>query len=95
MRRIVCASLIAVPICAASNEVCHATPIAPLTAIQAGSGTLALVYSRPYRRSHQYIVIPRTRDYGWWPQGQYRWFPFGPARWGYWCEPVSYYRLSC
>ena len=41
------------------------------------------------------IVIPLTRDYGWWPQGQYRWFPFGPARWGYWCYPASYYRLSC
>src|SRR5262249_48911546 len=48
-----------------------------------------------YRHSHHYIVIPLTRDYGWWPQGQYRWFPFGLARWGYWCEPASYHRLSC
>jgi hypothetical protein len=47
------------------------------------------------RHSHHYIVIPLTRDYGWWPQGQYRWFPFGPARWGYWCEPASYHRLNC
>ena len=48
-----------------------------------------------YRHSRHYIVIPLTRDYGWWPQGQYRWFFFGPARWGYWCEPASYHRLSC
>jgi hypothetical protein len=48
-----------------------------------------------YRHSHRYIVIPLTRDYGWWPQGQYRWFPFGLARWAYWCEPASYHRLSC
>jgi hypothetical protein len=48
-----------------------------------------------YRRSRQYIVIPLRRDYGWWPQGQYRWFPFGPARWGYWCEPADYHHLSC
>ena len=47
------------------------------------------------RHSHHYIVIPLTRDYGWWPQGQYRWFPFGLARWGYWCEPTSYHHLSC
>jgi hypothetical protein len=47
------------------------------------------------RNSHRYIVIPLTRDYGWWPQGQYRWFPFGLARWAYWCEPASYHRLSC
>jgi hypothetical protein len=51
--------------------------------------------ARHYRRSHHYIVIPLTRDYGWWPQGQYRWFPFGLARWGYWCEPVDYHHLSC
>jgi hypothetical protein len=48
-----------------------------------------------YRHSHQYIVIPLSRDYGWWPQGQYRWFPFGLARWAYWCEPASYHRLRC
>lgn len=95
MRRIVCASLFAALICAAMNQACHATPIAPLTGIQAGSRNITLVYSERSRRSHQYIVIPRTRDYGWWPQGQYRWFPFGLARWGYWCEPVSYHRLSC
>ena len=53
------------------------------------------VYSHHYRHAHHYIVIPRARDYGPWPQGQYRWFPFGPARWGYWCEPVSYYHLNC
>src|SRR5262249_19574433 len=51
--------------------------------------------ARNYRRSHRYIVIPLRRDYGWWPQGQYRWFPFGLARWGYWCEPASYHHLSC
>jgi hypothetical protein len=61
-----------------------------LTGASSGSRT-----GHHYRHSHQYIVIPRTRDYGWWPQGQYRWFPFGLARWGYWCEPATYYRLSC
>jgi hypothetical protein len=48
-----------------------------------------------YRHLRRYIVIPLRRDYGWWPQGQYRWFPFGLARWGYWCEPADYHRLSC
>ena len=49
----------------------------------------------PHHTRHRYIVIPLTRDYGWWPQGQYRWFPFGLARWGYWCQPASYHRLDC
>ncbi len=57
------------------------------------------VYSHQYRHSHRYIVIPRTRRYGyqpyWWPQGQYHWSPFDLERWGYWCQPVSYHRLSC
>jgi hypothetical protein len=80
MRHTVCAIAAAAVICAAAYETCQAAPI---------------VYSHHYRPSHHYIVIPLRRDYGWWPQGQYRWFPFGPARWGYWCEPVSYHRLSC
>ena len=95
MRRTVRAFTVATLICAARYETSHAAPIAPLTRIQAGSDNVTLVYSHHYRRSHQYIVIPLTRDYGWWPQGQYRWFPFGLARWGYWCEPTSYHRLSC
>jgi len=95
MRRTVCAFTVATLICAAGYETSHAAPIAPLTRIQAGSGNITLVSSHHYRRSRRYIVIPLTRDYGWWPQGQYRWFPFGQARWGYWCEPASYYRLSC
>jgi hypothetical protein len=56
---------------------------------------IAPVYLHHHRQSHHYIVIPLTRDYGWWPQGQYRWFPFGLARWGYWCEPADYHHLSC
>ena len=95
MRSTVCAFTVATLICAARYETSHAAPIAPLTGIQAGSGNITLVSSHHYRRSHQYIVIPLTRDYGWWPQGQYRWFPFGLARWAYWCEPASYHRLSC
>jgi hypothetical protein len=70
-------------------------PGAPGPPYAARPGNTALVYSHHYRRSHHYIVIPLTRNYGWWPQGQYRWFPFGLARWGYWCEPATYYRLSC
>jgi hypothetical protein len=80
MRRIVCALAAATLTCAAANEACQAAPI---------------VSSHRHGHSHRYIVIPLTRDYGWWPQGQYRWFPFGLARWGYWCEPASYHRLSC
>ena len=95
MRRTVYAFTVATLICAATYEMSHAAPIAPLTGIQAGSGNITSVSSHHYRRPHHYIVIPLTRDYGWWPQGQYRWFPFGLARWGYWCEPASYYRLSC
>jgi hypothetical protein len=95
VRQAFCAFTVATLICAAANETSHAMPIEPITRIQAGSGNFILVYSHEYRHSHRYIVIPRTRDYGWWPQGQYRWFPFGLARWGYWCEPSSYYRLSC
>jgi hypothetical protein len=52
-----------------------------------------------YRHSHQYIVVPLTRHYGyrpyWWPQGQYHWSPFGLERWGYWCEGAGSHRLSC
>ena len=95
MRRTLCVFAVATLMCAAPYEMSHAAPVAPLTGIQAGSGNIILVSSHRYRRSHHYIVIPLTRDYGWWPQGQYRSFPFGLARWGYWCEPASYYRLSC
>ncbi len=95
MRRTVCALATATLICAAAYEVSHATPIAPATGIEAGSGKIILVYSHHSQQSRRYIVIPLRRDYGWWPQGQYRWFPFGLARWGYWCEPVSYRRLNC
>jgi hypothetical protein len=93
MWRTVCAFTVAL-ICAATNEACHATPIGPLTGIRAGSGN-TLVYSRHHRHSHQYIVIPLTRNYGWWPQGQYHWSPFGQERWGYWCEGAGAHRLSC
>jgi hypothetical protein len=53
------------------------------------------VYSRRYR-----IVVPLTRRYGyqpyWWPQGQWHLSSTGRVeRWGFWCQPVSYYRLSC
>ncbi len=89
MRQIVCAFAVATLICAATYEASHATPTVLSTGMQAGSNKITLVYSHPYRHSHQYIVIPLTRNYGWWPQGQYRWFPFGLARWGYWCEPAS------
>ena len=77
-------------ICAATCQISHAAPIAPANGIKADTGDMTLVYSRRYR-----IVVPLRRDYGWWPQGQYRWFPFGLARWGYWCEPASYHRLNC
>jgi hypothetical protein len=79
----------------AAYETSNAAPIKSVTGIEANADNVALVYSRHDRRPHRYIVIPRTRDYGWWPQGQYRWFPFGLARWGYWCEPADYHRLSC
>jgi hypothetical protein len=95
VRQAFCAFTVATLICAAANETSHALPIEPLTRMQARPGDVILVYSHEYRRSHRYIVIPLTRDYGPWPQGQYRWFPFGLARWGYWCEPASYHHLSC
>jgi hypothetical protein len=99
MKRAVCACAVATLICAATYEMSHATPIAPLTGIRAGSGNITQVYSHRYRHSHRYIVIPLTRRYGyqpyWWPQGQYHWSPYGLERWGYWCEPATYYRLSC
>jgi hypothetical protein len=73
-----------------------------IIALLIGGSSLALAQNAPptdgyhhYRHPHHYIVIPLTRDYGWWPQGQYRWFPFGLARWGYWCEPADYHHLSC
>ena len=75
MKRTVCPFAVATLICAATYEMSHAAPIALLTGIQANSGNITLVYSHHYRRSHQYIVIPLTRDYGWWPQGRYRCFP--------------------
>jgi hypothetical protein len=62
MKRAVCAFAVATLICAATYQTTHATPIAPLTGIQAGSGNITLVYSHHYRHSHQYIVIPLTRD---------------------------------
>ena len=95
MRRTVFRFTVAALICAAAYETSGATPIEPLTGTQAGSGNIALAYSQHTRQSHRYIVIPLRRDYGWWPQGQYRWFPFGPARWGYWCDPADYHHLSC
>jgi hypothetical protein len=94
MKRSVCAFAVATLIWAVTCEASHATPIAPLTGIRGGSGSITLVYSHRYR-----IVVPLTRRYGyqpyWWPQGQYHWSPYGPERWGYWCEPASYHRLSC
>lgn len=95
MRRILWAFVAATVICAATYQLSDAAPIAPAPiapapGVKAGADNITLVYSRRYR-----IVVPLTRDYGWWPQGQYRWFPFGLARWGYWCEPASYHRLSC
>jgi hypothetical protein len=65
MERAVCAFAVATLICAATYEKSHAAPIAPLTGIQAEPGNITLVYSHHYRHSHQYIVIPLTRDYGW------------------------------
>ena len=94
MPRIVCTFSVATLICAATYEMSHAAPIAPLTGIQAGSGNITLVYSHRHR-----IVIPLTRRYGyqpyWWLQGQYHWSPFGLERWGYWCEGAGSHRLSC
>jgi hypothetical protein len=91
MKAAVCAFAAATLICAVTYETSHAAPIAPL---RAGSGSITLVYSHRHR-----IVVPLTRRYGyqpyWWPQGQYHWSPYGLERWGYWCEPVSYHRLSC
>jgi hypothetical protein len=75
MRRTVCAFTVATLICAARYETSHAAPIAPLTGIQAGSGNITLVSSHRYRRSHQYIVIPLTRDYGWWHKASIVGFP--------------------
>src|SRR5690348_4105456 len=90
MRPTLCAFAAATLICAATYQLSQAAPIAPTNALKAGGDNIPAAYSRRYR-----IVVPLRRDYGWWPQGQYRWFPFGVARWGYWCEPASYYRLSC
>jgi len=59
MPRIVCAFTVATLICAATYEMSHAAPIAPLTGVQAGSGNITLIYSHRYR-----IVIPLTRRYG-------------------------------
>jgi hypothetical protein len=64
MRRTVCAFTVATLICVVRYETSHAAPIAPPTGIQAGSGNITLVSSHHYRRSHQYIVIPLTRDMG-------------------------------
>jgi hypothetical protein len=98
MRLTVCAFTVATLICAAGYETSHAASIAPLTGIQAGTGSVTLVYSHHYRHPYR-IVVPLTRNYGyqpyWWPQGQYHWSPYGLERWGYWCEPVSYHRLGC
>jgi hypothetical protein len=95
MKRAVCAFAVATLICAVTCETSHATPIAPLTGIRAGSGSITLVYSHRYR-----IVVPLTRRYGyqsyWWPQGQWHLSPSGRLeRWGFWCQPASYHRLSC
>jgi len=90
MRPTLCAFAAATLICAATYQLSQAAPIAPTNALKAGGDNIPAAYSRRYR-----IVVPLRRDYGWWPQGQYRWIPFGVARWGYWCEPASYYRLSC
>jgi hypothetical protein len=95
MRQTVCGFTVAALICATACETSYATPIAPPIGPQAGSGRMTLAYSQHDRHSRRYIVIPRTRDYGWWPQGEYRWFPFDPARWGYWCEPADHHHLSC
>jgi hypothetical protein len=43
MKRAVCAFAVATLICAATYQTTHATPIAPLTGIQAGSGNITLV----------------------------------------------------
>jgi len=76
----------------------------PVTYGPPGSGVILGAPGPPYRRLHQYIVIPLTRPYGyrhyayrpyWWPQGQYHWSPFGLERWGYWCEGAGSHRLSC
>jgi hypothetical protein len=95
MKRAVCAFAVATLICAVTCETSHATPIAPLTGIREGSGSITLVYSHRYR-----IVVPLTRHYGyqsyWWPQGQWHLSPSGRLeRWGFWCQPASYHRLSC
>jgi hypothetical protein len=95
MKRAVCAFALATLICAATCETSHATPIAPLTGIREGSGSITLVYSHRYR-----IVVPLTRRYGyqsyWWPQGQWHLSPSGRLeRWGYWCEGAGAHRLSC
>ena len=96
MRRTVCAFTVSTLICAAMYETSHAAPVAPLTGIQAGPGNITLVYSHHSRHSHQSIVVPLTRHYGyWWPQGQYHRSSFGLERWGYWCEGVGAHRLSC
>jgi hypothetical protein len=96
MRRIVCAFTVAMLICAATYEMCHAAPIEPLTGEQAAPGDVTLIYSHHYR---PYIVVPLTRHYGylpyWWPPGQYHWSPFGLERWGYWCGGAGSQRLSC
>ena len=88
MKGAVCAFAVATLICAVTYETSHATPIAPLTGIRTGSGSITLVYSHRYR-----IVVPLTRRYGyqpyWWPQGQYHWSPFGLERWGNWCGPST------
>jgi hypothetical protein len=59
------------------------------------TGAPGPVYSRRYR-----IVVPLTRRHRYqpyrWLQGQWHLSPSGRLeRWGYWCEPVSYHRLSC
>jgi len=97
MLRTVFAFTIATLICAATYETCRAAPIAPLTGVPAGSGNITLAHSHHYQHSHQYIVVPLTRHYGyWWPQGQYHWSSFGALeRWGFWCDGAGSHHIGC
>jgi hypothetical protein len=81
MQRTVCAFTVAMLICAAMSETCHAAPVA-----YRHSHHYIVI---PLTRHYGY------QSY-WWPQGQYHWSFFGtPERWGFWCDGAGSQHVSC
>jgi hypothetical protein len=81
MQRTVCASIVAMLICAAICETCHAAPVA-----YRHSHHYIVI---PLTRHYGYQPY-------WWPQGQYHWSFFGtPERWGFWCDGAGSQHISC